>query len=483
MNREQKKERRRELRIRAKEREIEKAEELEEEADSEFDVIETGNEPEPVEKDMYPEVAYDPQPAPISFDELDEMRTAKEAAETAMEATCDTEMLVRNILYNSAMDPTQKVAAINAVTNEFARRVVSKIRNIAKQIGIVSEAKRRSNSIIIEKDASGHFRWVGWVSNNFIDWDGDIISEDAHKEYVDWLEKNMDVAPVFASWHTPGTARKSPVDCAMYENGFLIMSGALEEEEAAGLLKAQSKVDLGMSHGTFVLERDEKDPRIITKYRMYEASDLPLARAANPFTDFETMVKEVSMDKKEYLAQILGSEEKAEAFLEKTGLKAKALADAGVESKEKVDPKVKTEVTTEVKTEVVPELTADVKTIEIKVPVITTAVEEKPEDVVAKVMKEMDIEGLNAFVLQAKEDHDKIPVLEGLIKELQGSQDEKLAEVLTPPASRFAWSTENSATKSKDNLVSEEEIKKAKPGVPEGYWLSDVTNTAPVPVA
>jgi len=455
MNRDQKKERRREMRMRAKEREQRKMEELEEEADSELDVIETANS-EPVEKE---------EVAPVTFEELEEVKAAEKEELVVKEVTYDTETLVHNILYNSEMDPTQKVAAINAVTNEFASRVVSKIRNIAKQIGIVSEAKKRSNSIIIEKDASGHSRWVGWVSNNFIDWDGDIISEDAHKEYVGWLEKNMDVAPAFVSWHTPGTARKSPVECAMYENGFLIMSGALEDEEAAGLLKAQSQVDLGMSHGTFVLERDSKDRRVITKYRMYEASDLPLVKAANPFTDFETIVKEVGMDKKQYLAQILGSEEKAEAFLEKTGLKQKALQEAEVESKEaKVEVKIE-------------------PVVEVPAPVVEAVVpEEKPEDIVAKVMKEMDIEGLNAFVLQAKEDHEKIPLLENLIKELQGDQEEKLAKVLTPPAARFAWSLENRPSQSDKNVVDAEEKKKAKPGVDPAYWLSEATQTNPVAV-
>ena len=219
-----------------------------------------------------------------------------------------------------------------------AKAALPKIRAAAKKLGIGNNMEKERNSILVEKDADDHWRWVGWVTNNFIDWDADIITEDAHKEYVGWLEKNMDVAPSFVSWHTPGTARTHPVDFAMYENGFLIMSGLLEEQEAIGLLKAQSKIDLGMLHGSFVLSRDPKDPRAITKYRMYEASDLPLENAANPFTDFETMVKEVGMDKVKYLAQILGSEEKANAFLEKTGLKQKQLQEAEVESKEQAAP-------------------------------------------------------------------------------------------------------------------------------------------------
>lgn len=466
MNSEQKKERRRQNRLRAKQRELQKAQELEE-VDSELDVIETADEPEEVEKFMDMPMAMDVEPAPTSFEQLDAMQVARDQAKTVMEVTYATEDLVRNILHDSQMDPKQKASAINAVTSEFANRVSSVASKIAKKVGIVTEAKKKNNSILIEKDKDGNWRWVGWVSNNFVDWDGDIISEDAHKEYVDWWDKNQDVSPVFVAWHTPGTARKSPVDFMMYENGFLITSGPLEEEEAAGLLKAQKQTDLGMSHGTFVFGRDPKDPRVITKYRMYEVSDLPLVKAANPFTDFETIVKEVGMDKIAYLAQILGSEEKAKAFLEKTGLKQKALQEAEIESKEKTEEKVETkvEVKTEVKTEPTPKT-------EVPAPI--------PDDFVAKVMKEMDIEGLNAFVARAKEAMEKVPVLEELIKELKGDQEEKLAEKLTPPAARFAWSQENRASLSKENVVNDDEKKKAEPGVPKDYWLSEATKTTPI---
>jgi hypothetical protein len=353
-----------------------------------------------------------------------------------------------------------------------ARAALSKIHAAAKKMGIGSDMSKERNAILVEKDANNNWRWVGWVSNNFIDWDGDIISEDAHKEYVEWWENNKDVSPAFLSWHTPGTAREQPVDFIMYEKGFLIASGILNEQEAAGLLKAQSKQELGMSHGTFVFGRDAEDPRIITKYRMYEMSDLPLMNAANPFTDFETLVKEVGMEPKDklaYLTQIMGSEEKAKAFLDKTGMKKEALEAAGIESKEKVetpapDPKPEPDP--------VPE------------PVAAAPVAPTIDEIVAKVMKEMDIPALNTFVIDAKAAMEKVPVLEGVIKDMQGTEEDKLAEKLTPPAARFAWQQENRPSNSKENVAGETEedkkLKKSIPGVPEDYWLSNATNTAPV---
>lgn len=344
-----------------------------------------------------------------------------------------------------------------------AKAALPKIRAAAKRMGIGQPAKKDRSAILIEKDANNDWRWVGWVSNNFIDWDGDIISEAAHKEYVEWWEKNKDLSPVFVSWHTPGTARTAPVDFMTYENGFLIMSGKLEEVEATALLKMQKECDLGMSHGTFAFSRDPNDPRVITKYRMYEASDLPLENAANPFTDFETVAKEAdNMDQLAYLTQILGSEEKAKAFMTRTGVKQKELQEAGIESKEQKPTELPAAPPTEVKPEVIPPVVDENALIE-------------------KVMKALDAEGLSKFVEKVRTSIEKVPVLEALVKELQTGQDQKIAEALTPPAARFAWSEGKRASQSDDTVIDEKDkLKKNAPGVPSDYWLSEISGTVPL---
>ncbi|RPJ20967.1 MAG: hypothetical protein EHM33_27285, partial [Chloroflexi bacterium] len=106
-----------------------------------------------------------------------------------------------------------------------AKAAMPKIRAAAKKMGIEMSMEKDNNAILIEKDANGDWRWIGWVSNNFIDWDGDIIAEDAHKEYVGWLDKNPDMYPASTTWHMPEMVRKNAVDFATYESGFLIMSG------------------------------------------------------------------------------------------------------------------------------------------------------------------------------------------------------------------------------------------------------------------
>jgi len=356
---------------------------------------------------------------------------------------------VRNALARAA----QQIKAGGEAAAD-AKAALPKIRAAAKKFGIDVSMDKERNAVVVEKDAKGDWRAVMWVSNNFIDYDRDIISKQAHEEYVAWLDEYPDMAPAFLSWHLPESVRKNRVDFWTFQNGFLLMSAKLEEIEAQALLKAQAETDLGMSHGSIVLERDPKDPRVILKYRMYEVSDLPLDKAANPFTDFETLVKEVGMDKLEYLSTILG-EERAAAFLEKSETKQKVLREAEIEEKDlKPDPKP--------------------AEVEVKL---------DAEKILEQVMKELDIEGLAETIEKLKADAEKVPLLEDLVKKLAEKQEDQLVEMISPQ--KFPWS--KVASKSDDTIIKKEEQDKdptlQAPGIPEGdeYWLSQSTGIAPIP--
>ena len=162
------------------------------------------------------------------------------------------------------------------------------------------------------------------------------------------------------------------------------------------------------------------------------------------------------MDKKDYLSKIIGAE-KAEAYLEKIGLAKQALEDAQIESKEV--------------TEEPP----------VEEPVVEPVVEDNQGELIAKILKELDIEGLNEFVAKAQEAMEKIPVLEELVKELSGNQEEKLAELIVPPMSKkMAWSR---PSESKKNVVKETDpLLDEVPRLSKDMWLSEVTGTEPIKI-
>ena len=199
-------------------------------------------------------------------------------------------------------------------------------------------------SLLVFKGLDDEYRWFGMVSNNYRDRDtrrnpkGEIFTEESHKEFVTYLDEHPQEAPVFRVWHVPGADRKSRADWWDYTDGFLLMSGSLTPEEAAGFKEGES---VAMSHGYFALDRDSAQGWI-TKYRSFEVSDLPPAVAANAFTALDVLKKEVLMagftkEKREYLVKRLGEDRVAE--LEAKPAEMKSLLDAlGVESKDAAPP-------------------------------------------------------------------------------------------------------------------------------------------------
>lgn len=324
--------------------------------------------------------------------------------------------------------------------------------------------KQKSNSIIIEKDASGQWRAVLWPTNRWMDYDGEILSDAAHKEYVEWVNANMDLAPAFITKHIPQTRREHQTDFVAYEEGFVIMSAPLTDQEAGRLLKAQTLTDIGLSHGSFVVERDPQNPKVITKYRMFEVSDLPLEKAANPFTSMELISKEVGMDTKAYLAVILGSSEKAEEYLKKSGVLKEQLDEAGVKSAEKQNDLTPPTVP--------PTLPAAPAPIDIQA-------------LIKAVGQEFDIQGLSETIAKLQAEAEKVPVLEALVKDMSQDIDEKLAEKIAPPiAKSFSWSSKR-ASQRDDTVLDPEKDQKDKKlaeATPEAGWLSQYTGTEPLPV-
>lgn len=340
----------------------------------------------------------------------------------------------------------------------------SSVLAAAKRMGIGRPSKKNSNAIIVEKDKNDDWRWIGWTSGNFIDLDEDIIEEEAHKEWVEYLDENPDMAPIFLSWHTKGTQREASVDAWLYEHGFMIYSGVLTEPEAISLLKVMRKEKLGMSHG-FIGIRNEKDRRVISKYRTFEVSDLPLNNAAFPYTDLDIILKEAgSMNKLDYLKDVLG-EEKVDKLLEDTALKQKLLREEGHEEKEKKSEEKK-----------------------------PTPVSEVMEAIKADLGLEELSDYLKELVTRVDTLEDGKDTSDEVIKALTEELEEKNKDVSDQIADRiegkagkvFAWQ-EARASQSKDTELKEgdkkdEKLRESTPGLKgkDGSWLSDKFGVAPI---
>lgn len=174
------------------------------------------------------------------------------------------------------------------------------------------------------KQADGRTRVFMRVSNNFKDRHGEIITEAAHKEYVEYVEGSKEY-PEFWLWHTGGS-RWGIADVVSYDDGFLTVSGladpGLGVEIAEGLAKQSS--ELGVSHGFKGISLEGGG--YIDWYRIKECSPLPRVEAANVWTSY--MLADTSTEKGMALT------DKHKKFFESVGVPATVISTWDAENKD-----------------------------------------------------------------------------------------------------------------------------------------------------
>ena len=240
------------------------------------------------------------------------------------------------------------VSKISAAINKIKGATDEQKRNMRKRLAAVKAAE--NSGFRVFKDADGGMRWFGWATNKWRDRDshadplhgGEILTEAAHQEFIQWVDKNpARRMPALWPWHTKEAAHAQKADWIDYADGFLCLSGPLTEQEAKAITRVANEFDLGMSHGFYAIGRDRKHGHV-TKYRAFEVSYLPLEEAANPWTDFVTIEKEVDVsgfsDSKRRMLALLAGEEFAAEVEGETAAKAEMLEQAGVDSKGKEAP-------------------------------------------------------------------------------------------------------------------------------------------------
>jgi hypothetical protein len=287
--------------------------------------------------------------------------------------------------------------------------------------------------ISFKQDSSGHWWFIGIYSNKFKDRQDEILSEESHKDFVEWVSKNG-VKPQVTLLHQPkprrgfwssvlmafdtGLINKDVFNSVMrdyykefaiaeterliYSNGFTVVVAKVHENRIPQVNRLKnSDITLGMSHGFVPLKTDGN---IYERYRSFEFSVLPLSRAANAFT--ETHIMEVVMEKedKKWLDGI--QEGLGEAIEQATESKAEELIENGTEFKEEVPVE---EVAKEEVEETTPQIDLD------------------------GLVKALNLDGLiEAIKEQLSQRDQKIESLETRIKELEKDEDTKVASLYQP---------------------------------------------------
>lgn len=294
-------------------------------------------------------------PGPTTIADAIAQEQAQEQAEQLQDAFGTFQQVVSNIM--ASPEVADKGAAIEKEAGAF-RQLLDSIIGAAKAIAHkvmgdapkpVEQTPAAPAAFTLFKDAAGAWRWLAIATNNRRDSDhpAQILTEAAHKEFLQYLDAHPDAMPELWHWHTPGT-KWGRADFADYADGFMVYAGTVEaghEAEAEKLSKQKGlgvgadyftlQKEIGVSHGFVVLDHDRAQ-EYITKYRTFEVSPLPLSAAANRWTNFQTIHKEVGMpfadQKRAYLVGLLG-EERVKQLEQDLGAANKTLDALGVEAK------------------------------------------------------------------------------------------------------------------------------------------------------
>lgn len=215
--------------------------------------------------------------------------------------------------------------------------VLGVIKEWWKSIKSEDEQDNKIKPFTLYKDNSGNLRYFLIYSNNYIDKHKEILSEEAHKEYVEWVDETG-AYPELQLWHCGPKSAIGRDDFVDYVDGFAICSGTIYSDKES-IAIAAAKQDIGVSHG-FVGLRPELGAKWYKAYRSFERSILPRNEEANVWTSYVLNSKERGLempisDKKKAWFKSIGVPDTAIAAFE-SGIKDAdtALKTLGIEYKE-----------------------------------------------------------------------------------------------------------------------------------------------------
>jgi len=177
----------------------------------------------------------------------------------------------------------------------------NQFEDLFKETGDVSEAVVINNSVALYKNAKNELIWAGIHTNKFKDRDGDIISDQAHRDFVKKVYDGEYPFPELWVWHIPKAVGETNW-LAYDERGFLLSGGKVfkEFEDLVTTLvenNADVGLGMGMSHGMpintveFEDNLNDKGVKVIKQYKSVEISMLPIEHASNLLTDFSAYRK------------------------------------------------------------------------------------------------------------------------------------------------------------------------------------------------
>jgi hypothetical protein len=307
--------------------------------------------------------------------------------------------------------------------------------------------RKRDNGELPVFKAIGNGYWYACFTNAFQDRDGEILSEDAQKQYVRRVKAGLVPMPELWTWHTEGTRHGVAIMVERVGKS-LIALGKFDDTpagRAAEKFYARHGSDIALSHG-FMFPMWARTPDGVYKaFNTFEISTLPRGKEANPYTTFE-MVKEantmpLSDERVKFIRDVLGkAADTVLSLVDDQEQRDKALEDSGVKFKEFVDLPPTADEDTVTKAEFPPAEDDEDETVEGEV--VTEEVTEAPaEEPAAEVTEEPEAEAPEPEDEKADEEINSVlgQIVEGqgVLMEMLTALSDRLNTVETESAGRY----------------------------------------------
>lgn len=278
--------------------------------------------------DYYDDYYYEPLTpyGVINFDDLEQAEAARELNNDYLVLFAQYAEMAQRIIngdyYLEFGDERGKLSLMTDLTQQFLNRlekVTAEKGNVRKELNSTEQIEKdateepvieveeksieeslpesvekdytniisSNNGVILSKNKNGELIWAGVHTNKFQDRDGDILTEAAHKQFVEKVYSGDYEFPQLWIWHIPKAVGE--VNWMEYdERGFLLSGGKIykEYEELVTSLVSNTP-EMGMSHGMPVDSLVYDEEHCIKEYRSIEVSMLPLDDAANILTEFK----------------------------------------------------------------------------------------------------------------------------------------------------------------------------------------------------
>lgn len=211
---------------------------------------------------------------------------------------------------------------------------------IWERVKEVISPSKQDGVFTVQKDLKGQWRWVATYTNNFMDREGEIISDKALDGYLARVDMGLVPMPELWAAHIPET-KHGKADMVFAVGKFLVATGTFDDTPLAQKAvdyyrKNAAKVQL--SHG-FTYPKWALKGGVYEDINTFEITTLPPPLvASNPYTDLEVneSMKQITPDTQVALAELFGKEETEKLIARRTE-QSKALEEAGVAYKDFAD--------------------------------------------------------------------------------------------------------------------------------------------------